>query len=118
MHPTAAHFIHEHYIWNPGQETYSYYGPLNWVTFHVGYHNEHHDIMSIPCWKLPTLHRIAREFYQGMVSHKSWAWVLVHFCLDRGIGHESRIVRPHDTLWRKRRPTSVILAAQGEAKAA
>jgi sphingolipid delta-4 desaturase len=105
LQPVAAHFIHEHYIWKPGQETYSYYGPLNWVTFHVGYHNEHHDIASIPCWRLPQLRAMAPEFYRQLDGHKSWAWVLWHFVFNREVGHDSRIVRRLPVAAREKPPS-------------
>lgn len=95
LHPTAAHFIHEHYIWKEGQETYSYYGPLNWVTFNVGYHNEHHDLMQVPCWKLPEVRRAAPEMYGSMVAAQSWIAVLYEFVMNPTIGHDSRVVRSH-----------------------
>lgn len=47
IHPAAAHFIQEHYTWESGQETYSYYGDLNWLFLNIGYHNEHHDFTQV-----------------------------------------------------------------------
>ena len=47
FHVAAAHFIQEHYTWVSGQETYSYYGPLNKLFLNIGYHNEHHDFTKV-----------------------------------------------------------------------
>ncbi len=95
----AAHFIHEHYIFarTGDHETYSYYGPLNLVTFNVGCHNEHHDFIGVPGSRLPELRRIAGRHYETLVSHRSWAGVLARFILDEAMGFDSRIVRSQET---------------------
>lgn len=93
LHPLGARWIQEHYLTAPPQETYSYYGPLNVLALNVGYHNEHHDIPSISWNRLPRLNAEAREFYSGLVSHKSWTKLLWRFLTDRHLSLFSRMVR-------------------------
>jgi sphingolipid delta-4 desaturase len=96
LHPVAAHFVHEHYTVADGQQTYSYYGPLNLVNFNVGYHNEHHDFPRVPGWRLPEIRRIAPESYASLVSHTSWTGVLWHFITSPRMSLAKRIVRTRD----------------------
>lgn len=93
LHPVAGHFISEHYMFKKGFETYSYYGPLNWITFNVGYHNEHHDFPAVPGSRLPEVKRIAPEFYDNLPQHNSWSAVLYDFIMDPDIGPYARIRR-------------------------
>lgn len=93
LHPVAGHFIHEHYLWSPRQETYSYYGPLNALTLNLGYHVEHHDFLGVPSARLPELHRLAREWYGHLASHDSWTKVMWHFVVTPHLGHGSRRLR-------------------------
>ncbi|KAH8920574.1 hypothetical protein BT69DRAFT_1265418 [Atractiella rhizophila] len=82
LHPLAAHFIAEHYLWEGlDMETWSYYGWLNIFCYNVGYHNEHHDFPSVPWTRLPELSRIAKEFYEPLPQHRSWPMVIVNFIL-------------------------------------
>jgi len=93
LHPAAGHFIAEHYEFIRGQETYSYYGPLNYLNFNVGYHNEHHDFPRIPWSKLPLVKTIAPEFYDTLPSYTSYVKVMYDFVTDNTVGPWSRIKR-------------------------
>jgi sphingolipid 4-desaturase/C4-monooxygenase len=106
LHPCAAHFIAEHYVFEklphtardpasniPVPETYSYYGPLNVLTYNVGLHNEHHDFPAVPWTRLPALHEMAKEFYTELPRHKSWVGVIWQFIWDKDVGMTCRVKR-------------------------
>lgn len=111
LHPCAGHFIAEHYIFTDKEtlsgkknedyrhdafspaETYSYYGPLNFLTYNVGLHNEHHDFPAVPWTRLNKLHGMAREFYEDLPCHKSWILVIWQFVLDDRVGLWCRVKR-------------------------
>lgn len=93
LHPTSGHFIAEHYVFDEGQETYSYYGPLNLIIYNVGYHNEHHDFPYIPGNKLPEVRKIAPEYYDNLKSYDSYLKVIWRFITDKNIDLFSRTKR-------------------------
>src|SRR6185295_17968219 len=94
LHPLGARWIQEHYhVLDPKQETYSYYGGLNAVSFNVGYHNEHHDFPSIPWNKLPELKHAAPSYYDTLKAHGSWTKLFFRFLFDKNISLYSRTLR-------------------------
>jgi sphingolipid 4-desaturase/C4-monooxygenase len=93
LHPVAGHYISEHYVFRPGQETYSYYGPLNRLTFNVGYHNEHHDFPYIAGSRLAKLRRTAPEYYDSLFHHDSWTRTLWQYITRDDLGGYSRVKR-------------------------
>lgn len=106
LHPLAGHFIAEHYVYEtvapeardpdrgiPVPETFSYYGPLNFLTYNVGLHNEHHDFPAVPWTRLHELNRIAAEFYDDLPRHRSWTYAIWRFIWDDSIGMRCRVKR-------------------------
>jgi sphingolipid 4-desaturase/C4-monooxygenase len=93
LHPLGARWIQEHYVVHKNQETYSYYGILNTISFNVGYHNEHHDFPSIPWNKLPAIKNKANTYYNSLVSHTSWTKLFFRFLFDQEISLYSRVTR-------------------------
>lgn len=95
LHPCAGHFLSEHYAFGEDvhQETYSYYGKLNFLTFNVGYHNEHHDFPYVPWSRLPEVRRIAREFYDPLETCPSWSGILWDYVMRDDVGPHSRVRR-------------------------
>lgn len=106
LHPVGARWIQEHYLTSgtQGQETFSYYGPLNVLAFNVGYHNEHHDLMIVPWSRLPRVKAMAPEFYEPLVSHRSWTALLFRFIFDPSISLYSRRVRTPDAAVSEAKP--------------
>jgi len=94
LHPLGGRWIQEHFVTKPGQETYSYYGPLNWLTFNMGFHNEHHDFMNVAWINQPKIRAIAPEYYETLVSYQSWTKVLLNFIFNPEMGSFTRIIHP------------------------
>ena len=95
LHPPGARWIQEHFLafTHTNQETYSYYGQLNSINLNVGFHNEHHDMPSIPWNNLPKLKAMAPEFYDNLVSHTSYTKLWLRFLFSQEVGMFSRVLR-------------------------
>lgn len=96
LHPGAAHFVQEHYTFDDGQETYSYYGILNIPFMNIGYHNEHHDFQKIPWSNLPALRSLANDYYDKLAYHTSWLMVHYKFISQPAVGPQSRVIRTYE----------------------
>jgi sphingolipid delta-4 desaturase len=93
LHPLGGRWIQEHYLTVPPQETYSYYGPINVLSLNVGYHNEHHDMPSVPWNNLPRLKALAPEWYDPLVAHRSLSRLIWRFLTDGNMSLFSRMIR-------------------------
>lgn len=93
LHPVGARWIQEHFTLDFNQETFSYYGPINLVALNVGYHNEHHDLPSVPWNNLPKVRALAPEFYNTLKYHMSWSRLLFQFIFDKRYSVSRRVER-------------------------
>lgn len=91
-HPLGARWIQEHSVFRDGQETYSYYGPLNVVSLNIGYHNEHHDLPQVAWHRLPRLKRLAPEMYEALYYHTSLVGLWLQFLFNPQV-HIYRMAR-------------------------
>jgi len=92
LHVSAIHFVAEHYLLtkdtahtnDPAKalDTFSYYGPINYVLWNGGYHVEHHDFPRVGWRNLPRLREIAPEFYESLPHHTSYLTVMFRFIFN------------------------------------
>jgi sphingolipid delta-4 desaturase len=92
-HPTGAHVLQEHFIFEGEGETTSYYGLINAISINHGLHLEHHDFPNVPGARLAELRHIAPEFYAGRFHHRSRLATMWRFVMDRGIALDTRAIR-------------------------
>ncbi len=81
--PLGAFWIPEHFSVDRSQETYGYYGWLNWIFINRGYHNEHHDFPSVPWNRLPRVRAMAPEWYNSLETNNTYRQALARFVFDR-----------------------------------
>ncbi|WP_165610031.1 fatty acid desaturase [Shimia aestuarii] len=67
---------------HPGMDmenpTRSTYGPINWLLFNTGYHNEHHSFPNVPWTRLPALHKGAPEVFHAEAEKSYFGCWLDH----------------------------------------
>lgn len=85
-HPVGVRRYGEHLTLREGQPTVSYYGPLNWVSFDVGLHVEHHDLPNVPWNHLRAVRSIAAPEYESLAALHSWSALLWQLTMKRGEG--------------------------------
>jgi sphingolipid delta-4 desaturase len=85
-HVLGARRVAEHLTVRRGQPTNSYYGPLNRVSFDVGYHVEHHDFPAVPWRRMRRLRAMAHEHYDGLATVGSWPRLMGAYFFDARLG--------------------------------
>lgn len=93
LHPLGGRWLQEHYVLANNQETNSYYGWLNLLSFNVGYHTEHHDFPSVPWNKLPLIKKAALSRYQNRIYFNSWTKLIVDFVFNKNRSLFDKVIR-------------------------
>jgi len=118
FHPCAGHFIAEHYtnlstslgphktgmtpMKSGGEkrgetlypdETFTYRGPLNLVSYYVGIHMAHHDFPFVAGFRLAELEKMCPEYYEHMPETKSWPGTIYNYIMGPGCPFD-RVKRP------------------------
>ena len=57
-------------------------GPLNALSFNVGYHVEHHDFPNVPWTRLKKLRSLAHTAYDDLFAFTSWTKLIVAYVVD------------------------------------
>lgn len=121
FHPCAGHFIAEHYtnlssssgphrsgltpIKSGGEkrgeplypdETFTYRGPLNMISYNVGIHVAHHDFPFVSGLRLHEIEAMAPEFYEHLPVTKSWPGTIYNYIMSDCCAFD-RIKRHHVT---------------------
>jgi sphingolipid delta-4 desaturase len=121
LHPCAGHFIAEHYtnlsstrgphqtgltpIHAGGEkkgdtlypdETFTYRGPLNLVSYYVGIHVAHHDFPNVSGFRLREIEKLAPEFYDHLPVTRSWPGTIYDYITGPGNPFD-RVKRRSDT---------------------
>lgn len=122
LHPCAGHFIAEHYtnlssrsdnhktgltpFMKGGDklypdETFTYRGPLNMVSYNVGYHVAHHDFPFVSGFRLKEVEKMCPEFYDHLPETKSWPGTIYDYIMSdctpfdrikrKGVGAVTRV---------------------------
>lgn len=91
-HPTGAHILQEHVIFEGREETSSYYGAMNAFSINHGLHVEHHDFPTVAGPRLARLREMAPRYYKGRFHHRSRLATLWRFVMDPRIGLDSRAI--------------------------
>lgn len=103
LHPCAGHFIAEHYtnlsssvgdhktgqtpLYKGGDklypdETFTYRGPLNLVSYNVGIHVAHHDFPYVAGFRLREVEKLAPEYYDHLPVTKSWPGTVYNYIMS------------------------------------